>query len=156
MKIFYNKNSLKTIKFLQKKIKTFLHNQKQKRIIKKNKEIKLRLFLILIQKNYVNKHHKIIFDILYKDYLGSFYTSKSLIINSEISENDYEKIYDMESNILHKKINFKYEDGKINKVRFIKLTKNINGIFNNKFNIIEFNNENNFSKEIFQQKLFKK
>ena len=61
----------------------------------------------------------------------------------------------MESNILHKKINFKYEDGKINKVRFIKLTKNINGIFNNKFNMIDENN-NNFSKEIFQQKIFKK
>ena len=154
-KIIYNKNSYKKIKFLQNKIKIFLNNQKQKRIIKKNKEIKLRLFLILIQKNYVNKYHKIIFDILYKDYLGSFYTSKSLIINSEISENDYEKIYDMENNILHKKINFKYEDGKINKVRFIKLTKNINGIFNNKFNMIDENN-NNFSKEIFQQKLFKK
>ena len=150
-KIFYNKNSLKIIKFLQKKIKIFLHNQKQKRIIKKNKEIKLRLFLILLQKNYVNKHQKIIFDILYKDYLGSFYTSKSLIINSEISENDYEKIYEMENNFLHKEINFHPEDGKINKVR-IKLTKNINGIFNNKFKIIEFNNE----KEIFQQKLFKK
>ena len=150
-KIFYNKNSLKIIKFLQKKIKIFLHNQKQKRIIKKNKEIKLRLFLILLQKNYVNKQQKIIFDILYKDYLGSFYTSKSLIINSEISENDYEKIYEMENNFLHKEINFHPEDGKINKVR-IKLTKNINEIFNNKFKIIEFNNE----KEIFQQKLFKK
>ena len=57
----------------------------------------------------------------------------------------------MENNFLHKEINFHPEDGKINKVR-IKLTKNINGIFNNKFKIIEFNHE----KEIFQQKLFKK
>ena len=156
-KKIYLKNSYKKIKFLQKKIKMFLKKQKQKRIIKKNKEINLRLFLILLQKNYVKKIQRIIFDILHKDYLGSFYTTKSLIINSENSENDYEKIYEMENNFIHKGKNFRPEDGKINKVRCIKLTKNINGIYKNKFNLIDFNNEmNSFSKDMLQQKLFKK
>ena len=63
----------------------------------------------------------------------------------------------MENNFIHKGKNFRPEDGKINKVRCIKLTKNINGIYKNKFNLIDFNNEmNSFSKDMLQQKLFKK